>query len=93
MVKYNIVLASDILKPNYEFSYVNEALQSCSLVDYFIFTKSPNLRIISNAALDDLPNLSDHLPLTLTISLPEPVAYNPDESKNLDSPKYQLRWD
>jgi len=38
-------------------------------------------------------NLSDHLPLTLTISFPVPVAYNPDESKNFYSPKRQLRWD
>jgi len=56
-------------------------------------SQSPNLRIISNAALDDLPNLSDHLPLTLTISIPVPDAYNPDESKNFYSPKRQLRWD
>jgi len=56
MAKYNIVLANDILKPNYEFSYANEALQSCSLVDYFMVTKCPNLRVVMNLALDDLPN-------------------------------------
>lgn len=72
MKDFNLSLACDILKPNCRYTYFHETQQHFSTVDYFMISndvasQSDSLQF---SILDDMLNLSDHLPVSLHVSLP-----------------------
>jgi len=69
MTNHNIILANDVIKPNYAFSYVNDALQNYSRVDFFMVSHNLSMQIICNTVWNDRVHLSDHQAIVLIILL------------------------
>ena len=83
---------------NCKFTYVNEALQSFSKIDYFVCNK---VNVVSFDIIEPDINFSDHLPLQLICALKTDIAHSSCKArvKHNQGPgsgelnTVQLRWD
>ena len=60
----------DTVSCSIEYTYTSDVTNSVSTIDHFIISKSLCDRINKYTTIDDLDNMSDHLPLCLSIDLP-----------------------
>ena len=94
------MLCNDIKKTNCDYTYRHDSLNHSSYVDYFIVSKCFKGDIIHHSILEDEVNLSDHLPIALSITMDHlttnckinALKFHPTESGN-DGSTTRLRWD
>ena len=73
-------------------SYRHATLQASSLIDHFLVSKALMDDIHCIEIVDDGSNMSDHLPVVMLLSLPQPSMDS--ESKKSSKVDFQrLRWD
>jgi hypothetical protein len=94
MKDFNMSLASDIVKPNCSYKYYHDTQQHFSTVDYFMVSEDVVDNSLQFSILDDVLNLSDHLPVSLKIAVPDFVTFPLKEHVHA-SPRQTaaLRWD
>lgn len=99
MKDFNMSLVCDVVKPNCSYTYFHDTQQHFSTVDYFmisndILAQSDSLQY---SILDDLLNFSDHLPISLHVSVPTiETATTHAQAGDMHSsapPLPRLRWD
>lgn len=100
MMKLNLSLVTDLIRPNCDYTYYHESLHHYSFVDYFMFTSSLTTNAIEFKVLDDMLNMSDHcgiyLALSLSMKTVDPAAdTGPKSAPNATQRhnRYTLRWD
>jgi len=59
--RWGVTVCNDIITPNLNYTYCNEALKHYSLNDYIFLSNSCWLR--EHVIIDSAMNLSDHLPV------------------------------
>jgi exonuclease III len=67
MSKWSMALVNDIIPSNLNYSYCHETLQHYSLIDYFLVSDNCKTDLLHNLIIDAADNLSDHLPIKITI--------------------------
>lgn len=76
------------------YSYCHETLQHYSLLDYFCVSVDLVSQVSNVATIDVGNNLSDHLPVVLTLHLPsDQSGIYRNENNNINNSLCQLRWD
>src|SRR6266496_5131116 len=71
MSNHLLSLCNNCIKPNCDYTYMHKTLTDRkSLVDYFLISTSLSPCLIRNCVRDDLVNLSDHHPVSISLSLP-----------------------
>ena len=91
----NLLISSDRVALGYDHTYVNDGLGHSSMLDFFILSPGLFCDLVSIAVCDDPSNLSDHLPVELTIksravmkAIPHLAANDPEPAR-----EKKLRWD
>jgi len=96
---YSLTRCDDMFPSEKVNTYVNVSLNRESCIDYFLV--SDDCYVTRFSVLDPEVNMSDHLPLLVTLAIPQPsgtsspLAGNFDNknSKSLKAVQKQLRWD
>ena len=95
MSDYKLTLCSDVISPNCNYTYIHETLQVTSFIDYFLFSTNSINNLLQFRVLDDLVNMSDHLPVlmsaTLSVAVPRPMDNSAKSIRHAQ--EIRLRWD
>src|SRR5467141_1692032 len=70
MSSHDLVLCNNYIKPNCNYTYMHKTLERKSMVDYFIISSKLVPGLIRNCVRDEIVNLSDHFPVSISITLP-----------------------
>jgi exonuclease III len=95
---YVLDICNNIIPPNCDYTYCHEGLQQFSYLDYFLVSKNTTSNLIDHAVLDNELNMSDHLPISLTIrcndvSMNLAVNVADKNTENCCNKVSNLRWD
>jgi len=95
MTDFKLILCNDVIKPNCDYTYIHESQQHLSYVDYFLISDDIVGDVIEFQILDDMVNMSDHLPIFMSLRLSlntvniDNVKVTDEDSNNTST----LRWD
>ena len=91
----NLLISSDRVALGYDHTYVNDGLGHSSMLDFFILSPGLFCDLVSIALCDDPSNLSDHLPVKITIKCRAVMKAIPHLAANDPEPvrEKKLRWD
>ena len=81
MKAHKLVLCNNLIAPNLNYTYFNEALGHRSLTDFFLVSTSLISLVNKNYIVENIVNLSDHLPIFMELIFPPwapPVRTSPD---------------
>jgi exonuclease III len=98
MVKFKLKLCTDIYAANCKYTFHKDTQQHFSFIDYFMVSENVAEQVWQFKVIDHLVNLSDHMPITISVGLPigggENIRTNmhaiPAEKQ---SQHRRLRWD
>ena len=98
MSNHQLILCNDIIKPNCQYTYCHDSLQHQSMLDYFIMSRALTVDLYDCSILDNTINLSDHLPIRITLkwlSLPNDTRDTAAgiNANNGSIHNHRLRWD
>ena len=64
-----LTLCNDVIKLNSEFTYYHDTQKHYSIIDFFMMSSAAiaNNEILVHRVIDDLVNLSDHLPIIISL--------------------------
>ena len=96
LARYSLIRGDDLFPVAKVPTYINEALNQSSMIDY-ILTSSPHL-LIDFTVTDPDSNFSDHLPVMGTFCCSAPPSYSSDHTSNAHNSQTQVnslsfRWD
>ena len=92
--EYNIVPMTLSADSPTSYTYRHETLQHYSLLDYFCVSVDLVSHVSNVATIDVGNNLSDHLPVVLSMHLPsDQSGIYRNENNNINNSLCQLRWD
>src|SRR6266496_797011 len=86
MRAYDLVMCSQIIPPNLTYTYFNEALNQRSMTDFFLISNLLRGGLTKNLMIDNLLNLSDHLPIHIELDFPRGVGVHPPSPPPLPLP-------
>jgi len=101
MDTHKLILSNDIIKPNCNFTFFRDSLNQKSMLDFFLISDTLVTNLKDNKMRDDLFNLSDHLPICMTLQLGTKIgggggggtALPPRVTAIRDNKGQRLRWD
>ena len=98
MKECNLIVCTDIIPPNCNYTFSKDTQEHFSFIDYFLVSKDIGDHVLHFEVLVNGVNLSDHMPIKLTVNMViEDFINTKDSSKlNLNSASFQscrLRWD
>jgi hypothetical protein len=97
MQDFDLLNCDGLIKLNINFTYFHEAQQQQSIIDYFIISNSAKDTVKEHAVISNLVNLSDHLPITVGLSVDLNACTNnpapPVHVRPAVKPQSRLRWD
>ena len=99
MFDYKLTLCNDIIKPNCDYTSYHETLDLYSYVDYFMMSHHLTCKLTSLRMMDDVINISDHLPIELSCIMPWECLRNHlnmhtgNGNASRHSSHCNLRWD
>ena len=79
---------SSLLSNNDDFTYINHATGSRSNIDHFIVSESLTDCINKYTIINDVDNMSDHLPVCIHVNLPVNNMYFSDTRQFIPKPKW-----
>ena len=71
-----------------DYTYCNDAINSRSLIDHFIVSDSLCDNVNKYCTMDDVDNMSDHLPVVMHNSLPVNSTFYSDVRQFIPKPKW-----
>ena len=71
-----------------DYTYCNDAINSRSLIDHFIVSDSLCDNVNKYCTMDDVDNMSDHLPIVMHTSLPVNSTFYSDVRQFIPKPKW-----
>jgi len=99
MTKFNLKLAYDIKKTVCDYTFFRDSLGQKTMIDFFIISDPLRSTILHHEMRDDMINLSDHLPLMLSLNI-DVLLDNTDgglttarEEAAKSCGEKRLRWD
>jgi len=95
LIDNQIVARCDVsVGKNAEYTYINESSNCRSLIDYFFI--SDDRKVVNFDVVDDGSNLSDHLPIIVTVNCDFAISSafcDKDSTGNGEAVQSYLRWD
>ena len=91
----NLIVSSDRIALDYDRTYCSDVLGHSSMLDFFILSSGMFCDLVGIAACDDPSNLSDHLPIVLTINSRTVLTVIRHSAATITAPlrEKRLRWD
>src|SRR5271155_3097166 len=91
----NLIVSSDRVALDYDRTYFNDVLGHNSMLDFFILSPGMFCDLVGITVCDDPSNLSDHLPIILTVKSHAVLPLNRGPAAHTAEParEKQLRWD
>ena len=71
-----------------DYTYCNDTINSRSLIDHFIVSDSLCDNVNKYCTMDDVDNMSDHLPIVMHMSLPVNSTFYSDVRQFIPKPKW-----
>ena len=91
MSKHDLLCCDNLMSSPITYTYSHDSLGQRKWNDHFIVSKSLSNNIKDHRILDEGGNVSDHLPVLLTLPLTLSAEIAPQIEESVKSPK--LRWD
>src|SRR5271155_5365240 len=90
-----LIISSDRVALDYDRTYFNDVQGHSSMLDFFILSPGMFCDLVGITVCDDPSNLSDHLPVILTINSRAILTLNPESAARIAEPlrEKRLRWD
>ena len=87
----NLIISSDRVALDYDRTYFNDVQDHSSMLDFFILSPGMFCDPVGITVCDDPSNLSDHLPVILTINSRAILTLNPESAARIAEPLREKR--